>query len=149
MYTLFSSDISPQTRRGTTFLLLLVVIGFIIQGSHPESGGIFIAELLLLLAMYTSRVLIIAVKYGYMPTCDYNVMMHGTTEDAGAVQNRQQLLTGWVNPSDASLRAELAQSAARYRMSTFWTHLKQNYVFCDVSVREEDWGSHVRGAQAT
>ena len=95
-------------------LLLLVVIGFCIQGSHPESGGIFIAELLLLLAMYTSRVLIITVKYGYMPACDYNVMMHGSAEDAGAVQNRQQLLTGWINPSDTSLRAELAQSAARY-----------------------------------
>lgn len=93
------------------------MIGFSIQGSHPESGGTFISEFLLLLAMYTSRVLVIAVKYGYMPLCDYNVILQGTVGDAEVVQNRQQLLTGWVNPSDASLRAELAQSAARFAHS--------------------------------
>ena len=38
----------------------------------------------------------------------------------------------------------------KYReVPKFWTHWKIFYVFCDVSVREKDWRSRARGAQAT
>jgi hypothetical protein len=92
------------------------VIGTISYGNHPERGGVFIVEIVMFLALYGSRVFIIAVKYGYMPLCDYNTMLRGSLEDATTVQNRHQLITGWINPSEATLHLELMDAAARHRI---------------------------------
>jgi hypothetical protein len=48
----------------------------------------------------------------------------------------------WTPPNRIAVpgELELVPRDNTYRGSPkCWTHLKQNYVFCDVSVREKDW----------
>ena len=106
-------------RPALRFIVLVVVytlLGVAITGFHPELGGVFIAEIVLLLAMYCSRGFVVAVKYGYMPVCDYNVIKYGEEKAATAVQRRHQLLTGWIVPEEAVLNLELTDAAARHRI---------------------------------
>jgi hypothetical protein len=102
--------------RLTVAASLLFVFGVVAAGLHPERGGVFIVEIVMFLALYGSRVFIIAVKYGYMPLCDYNTVLSGTAKDAEVTQLRHQLITGWINPSEATLHLELMDAAARHRI---------------------------------
>lgn len=91
-------------------------MGVWIVGFHPERGGVFVTEIALLVALYVSRSFIIAIKYGYMPDCDFAVIAHGEGTVVTAVQLRHQLLTGWVVPSQTVLNLELTDAAARHRI---------------------------------
>lgn len=92
------------------------VLGAVVFGCHPEHGGVFVTEVCILIALYLYRALLIAVKYGYMPLCEFTVITSGEYKDCQAVQMRQQLITGWVAPSVELLHEELAFAAARHRI---------------------------------
>lgn len=95
---------------------MFVTIGVLIKGFHPELGGLFVCEFSVMVMLFCSRYVFVALKYGYMPVCDYKTVRVGEPEASFAVQMRHQLLTGWLSPNEAVLVLELKDAAARHRI---------------------------------
>lgn len=96
--------------------LVALYIAIAIFGPHPEHGGVYLFEVLLLFALFGSRQFVIAVKYGYMPLSEYKTVLNGDPATSDALQMRHQLLTGWLTPKDEALYMELTDAAARHRI---------------------------------
>ena len=84
------------------------------RGCEPGRGGVFLTEYFLMIALFCSRNLMIALKYGYMAPSEYKLMCTGDMRAAMGVQFRHQLLTGWFYPQHATLGLELRDAAARH-----------------------------------
>eukprot|EP01138_Halocafeteria_seosinensis_P010053 gb/GECG01010266.1/.p1 GENE.gb/GECG01010266.1/~~gb/GECG01010266.1/.p1 ORF type:complete len:719 (+),score=76.49 gb/GECG01010266.1/:1-2157(+) len=97
------------------FPLVLIFLNIVILGKFVDGywQDIMAAEVLMVDFYYVFRIVIISIKYGYMPKDEYRYISKGPAYKGREVNRRSMLLTGWIDPSCANLRLELKQAEAR------------------------------------
>ena len=86
------------------------------------------------------RTFVVALKYGYFPHSDYEVMCKGSSEEADKLNLRHLLIASWLKPPDAVLERELLDSAARNHFD-----LEHHYFVLSRCVLDSAKGSPVMG----
>ena len=97
-------------------LFWFVVLACAFVDFKPGRGGLFRFEFIVTLVYYVSRVVVVGIKHGFTPPLQFAAFLKMDADDALRFQWENQLITGWIAPSNEYVRREMEDAGARNHM---------------------------------